>query len=1029
MLRVEPGELDVDRFRGLVERGREQLAAGDANNAASTLRSALAVWRGAPLADFSYEPFAQPAITELEESRLAALEERFEADLALGAHRELVGELAAAVERNPLRERPRAQLMLALYRCGRQAEALDIYQECRRTLAEELGLDPGPRLQELELGILGRDSSLDLPASTPVAAAATSGSSVPPLTGARPDRRRLRLVVVASVLLVGVLAAVLIAAGVGGKPMRSTIAANSVGAISPADGGIRASVPLGSSPSMLAAGGGAVWVTNYEAGTVSRIDTATRAAVDTIPVGSVPTGIAVGAGMVWVANNWGQTVSRIDPAVNRVVQTIPVGSNPSGVAVGEGSVWVANTNSQTLTRLDTVSGHVLHTIPLGANATGVAAGLRGVWVSDTVGGRVLRVDPQSNQVSQVINVGRGADAIAVGDGSVWVANSLDGTVSRIDPQTNAVAATIKVGEGPAAIAVDGGDVWVANQYAGTISQIDPATNTVGRTIAVGNRPAGIAVADGLVWLGTQAEATSHRGGTLTVLTTTPPGDLDPTADTADFLLWWANDGLTAYRRVGGSNSTQVVPDLAAWLPSPTDSGKTYTFQLRRGIRYSNGAPVRPEDFRRALERDLKLGPNPLTGDYFANVIGGAACAANPSHCDLSRGVVVDEQANTVTFHLVAPNPEFLNRLTLADADAVPADIPNHDIGHHPIPATGPYEIASITDAQTTLVRNPYFHEWSRAARPDGYPDKIILRTASSASAEVTAVEEGSADVAMDPPPTDLLGDVQTRFASQLHTVGALYEYSLILNTRVAPFNDIRVRQALNYAVDRAEVARIVGGGAQPTCQALTPWFTGYQRYCPYTLDPTPTGIWRAPDRAAARRLITASHTRGTPITIWLSYGAPRAAARYLVTLLDGLGYPARVRDVSTDPTGYARIADSRTKAQAFLFVNYAPYPSPSQLIEIYFGCKYFIPNSPLNGNVAEFCDANLDAQMRSALAAEAENSPDLAQLWGQADRTVSDDAPLVPLVIPTYTIFVSRRVGDYQAGASRGFLPDQLWVR
>ena len=149
-----------------------------------------------------------------------------------------------------------------------------------------------------------------------------------------------------------------------------------------------------------------------------------------------------------------------------------------------------------------------------------------------------------------------------------------------------------------------------------------------------------------------------------------------------------------------------MPDLAASLPSPTDNGKTYTFQLRRGIRYSNGAPVRPEDFRQALKRDLKLGPNPLTGDYFANVIGGAACMSNPSHCDLSRGVVVDDRANTVTFHLVAPNPEFLNRLTLSDADAVPAATPARDIGQHPIPATGPYEIASITPAQMHARSQP-----------------------------------------------------------------------------------------------------------------------------------------------------------------------------------------------------------------------------------------------------------------------------------------------------------------------------------
>ena len=1025
LLRVEPGELDVDRFRGLLEQGREQLAAGDPGEAASTLRSALAICRGPPLADFSYEPFAQSAIAELEELRLAALEERVEADLALGAHGELIGELTAAVGRDPLRERLRAQLMLALYRCGRQAEALDTYQEFRRKLSEELGLDPGPRLQQLELAILSRDFSLDLPPS----ATPTDGASVTPPSRTPRDRRRIGLALGASLLLVAALAVVVIAASVGGRPTPSRVTANSVGVIGPADGAIRAVVPLGFSPATLAAGDGALWVTDYEDGTVSRIDPATRAVVDTIPVGSWPTGIAVGAGAVWLANGVGQTVSRIDPAVNRVVQTIPVGSNPNGVAVGEGSVWVANTNSQTLTRVDAVKGAVLDTIALGADATGVVTGLGGVWVSDTVDGRVLRVDPQSDQVSQRINVGHGADAITVGKGSVWVANSLDGTVSRIDPQTNAVTATIAVGEGPTAIAAGGGGVWTANQYAGTISRIDPATNTVARRITVGNRPAGIAVAGGVVWLGTQAEATSHRGGTLTVLSSTPVGDLDPTADTGEFLLWWTGDGLTAYTRVGGSASAQVVPDLAASLPSPTDNGKAYTFQLRRGIRYSNGAPVRPEDFRQALRRDLRLGPNPLTGDYFANVIGGAACTANPSHCDLSRGVVVNDRANTVTFHLVVPNPEFLQRLTLADADAVPAVTPARDIGQHPIPATGPYEIASVTPARSTLVRNPYFHEWSRAARPDGHPDKIVVRLAKNASAEVTAVANGGADVAMDSPPAHRLAELRTRFASQLHVGTSLYENSLILNTRVAPFDDIRVRRALNYAVDRAEVARLIGSGAEPTCQTLTPYLNGYNRYCPYTLHPSPAGIWHAPDLATAQRLINASHTRGTPVTIWLPYGAPTAAGRYFVTLLKTLGYPARLRDVSTDPTGYAQVADSRTRAQAFLFLDFAPYPSASQLIDIYFGCRYFIPNSKLNGNIAEFCDPKLDANTRDALAGEADNSPDVGRLWAKADRTVTDDAPLVPLVVPRYIIFVSKRVGNFQTSASQGVLQDQLWVR
>ena len=178
-----------------------------------------------------------------------------------------------------------------------------------------------------------------------------------------------------------------------------------------------------------------------------------------------------------------------------------------------------------------------------------------------------------------------------------------------------------------------------------------------------------------------------------------------------------------------------------------------------------------------------------------------------------------------------------------------------------------------------------------------------------------------------------------------------------------------------------------------------------------------------------QRLINASHTRGTPVTIWLPYGAPTVAGRYFVRLLDRLGYPARLRDVSTDPTGYAQIADSRTKAQAFLFLNFAPYPSASQLIDIYFGCQYFIPNSKLNGNIAEFCDPRLDANARKALAAEASNSPDVGRLWAQTDRIVTDDAPLVPLVVPGYVVFVSKRVANFQASASQGLLQDQLWVR
>ena len=178
LLRVAPGELDLDEFTGLVERGRHALASGEPERAATVLREALGLWRGPPLADFAYEAFAQRAIARLEELKLGAIEERVEADLALGRHEQLVGELQGLVDRNPLRERLRGQLMLALYRCGRQAEALAVYQEFRQTLSGELGLEPSEGLQRLERSILVRDAALELAARPSVRLRAGEDGSV-----------------------------------------------------------------------------------------------------------------------------------------------------------------------------------------------------------------------------------------------------------------------------------------------------------------------------------------------------------------------------------------------------------------------------------------------------------------------------------------------------------------------------------------------------------------------------------------------------------------------------------------------------------------------------------------------------------------------------------------------------------------------------------------------------------------------------------------------------------------------------------
>jgi DNA-binding SARP family transcriptional activator len=160
-LQLDAGQLDAERFTALLAQGRAAMAAGAPHDASMLLRDALALWRGPPLADFAFDSFAQDEIARLEELRLAAVEERVDADLALGREEDLVAELEALVARQPLRERLRGQLMTALYRCGRQAEALEVYQDARRALVHELGLEPGRRLQKLEQAILQQDPSLD----------------------------------------------------------------------------------------------------------------------------------------------------------------------------------------------------------------------------------------------------------------------------------------------------------------------------------------------------------------------------------------------------------------------------------------------------------------------------------------------------------------------------------------------------------------------------------------------------------------------------------------------------------------------------------------------------------------------------------------------------------------------------------------------------------------------------------------------------------------------------------------------------
>jgi YVTN family beta-propeller protein len=1031
LIRVEPDQLDVARFERLVEQGRRALAAGNYARAAERLVEALALWRGPALGELAYEPFGRLEGERLEEQRVAALEERFDAELALGRHAALVAELETLTHGHPLRERLHGQLMLALYRSGRQAEALDIYRELRRHLRDELGLDPRPELQQLEQAILRQDPVLELRAPAHV-------DSAPRLLERTARARRLpsvakwrpvfRVVAVAGLVLASVAAVVVLVTGRSGHSL-GHVDANAVGAFDPATGKISAEVLLeGAAPAQVAAGSGSLWVVSPSSETVSRIDPATEHVVQTIDVGGGPSGIAYGGRAVWVANSLDGTVSRIDPGTNRVVATIPIGNIPTAVAAGFGSIWITNAGDLSVTRLDARTGRPLKTIPTGDVGRGIAVGPDAVWVSDDATGRVSRIDPRTNEVTDRVTAGSGASALAFGSGALWVANRLAGTVSRIDPHAAVEARVVPVGGAPSGMAIARGRVWVSDETGGRIVAIDPRRNDVVDTVTTGNRPLAITPAGGRMWAAVQAAPGAHRGGTLRVVWGFELDSLDPArcySSECGRILITTNDGLTAFKKAGGVDGTELVPDLATALPAARDGGRTYVFHLRRGIRYSNGRFVRPADVRYALERDFAL-RSPGGTALYNGIRGAAECIRTPGRCDLSAGVVADETANTITFRLVAPDPEFPEKLAHTAGSVIPVGTPKRETI---VPATGPYVIASYAPTrQLELQRNPRFHEWSAAAQPTGYPDEILWNYIGSADRQVTDVERGAADWAAGGLPAGRLPELRTQYASQLRSSYTPATQFLFMNTRVRPFDDIRVRRALNYAVDRRAVVRVVGGPdlAQPTCQVLPPSFPGYRRYCPYTLHPGADGTWHRPDLAKARRLITASGTRGMRITVWtIPYYA--RTVRYAVSLLRELGYRATLR-LAASTTYVAIVGNSRARAQIGWAAWGADYPRPSNFL-LQLTCRSFRPHSRANTNWAEFCDPKIDAEVKDAVSEQLTDPRAANERWASIDRDIVDEAPWVFLYTPKVTDLLSKRTGNYQANPQLGLLLDQLRVR
>jgi YVTN family beta-propeller protein len=825
-----------------------------------------------------------------------------------------------------------------------------------RWLASSAGKDPGPTALEREY-----------------------------LLAARVRVRRTRTLMAAgSLAMLGAIGALraLLATPAAGVHVDS----NSVAVIAPRTNSVIASVPVGVRPSELSIGGGALWVANLGDGTVSEIDLRTRRVIHTLATGTTAAatiaGATAGSGAIWTLDNNAHVrrVDLIDDSI-RTANVRPTGyaawvSGPDVTAAGVGGVWVI-TGHSSVARLNPNSGRRLDDIALGTYPTSLAVGDHAVWVSDGLEGTVSRIDLSSSAVTKTIPLSPGLTGIAVGAGGVWVTNTLDGTVTRIDPTTGRATNTIDVGQGPRGVAAGAGAVWVANSRAGTVSRIDPRLGQVVATIHVGQSPEDVSVVRGSVYVSVQAGgptfATSSGALTLRIVAPIDPlQSTDPAVGPSDAVLGEQLAYLTCatllnYPDRPAPEGTRLVPDVARAMPTLTNAGRTYTFMLRPGVRFSppSGAAVTAQAFKRAIERGL----NPKMGSYYgalvSDIVGARAYAAGRA----ATIVGVSARGLRLTIRLVAPAPDFLARISTDGFCAVPGDTPIDPKGVEGIPSAGPYYVARHVPGQSLLLaRNPNYS----GSRPRAVK-QIAVTVGIDGNAALHDVLYGTADYTLTVPPGAIGSLSRYGPASDAARVGGQqyfeepllgYHY-LAFNVHRPLFASAALRQAVNYALDRTALSSVDNAkdpvqGHRPAAQYLQPGMPGYQPAVIYPLG--------APDLARGRRL-----ARG-PIRHGVIYGYTLPPGPQLAQIvqadLAAIGIDMQIK-LFGKVSMFARLTRLGEPWDIALTGWGVDYPDPEDEVNTLFASSAIPPPNVPFGNGAQanfggFSNPAFDRRMRAA---------------------------------------------------------------
>ena len=494
-------------------------------------------------------------------------------------------------------------------------------------------------------------------------------------------------------------------------------------------------------------------------------------------------------------------------------------------------------------------------------------------------------------------------------------------------------------------------------------------------------------------------SSGKEGGTLSATYSAFPDYLDPA-------LSYQAEGWTAmyntyiplltYAHANGQEGSVVIPGLAKSLPKISDGGKTYTLELRPGLKYSNGKPVKASDFTFAVERLFKVNSG---GSPFYTDIVGAEKFAETKQGGIP-GIEADDKTGKIVIHLVKPRGTFTNELALMFVAPVPPDTPDTNQTPTPPPATGPYVITKSEPGQGwSYERNPYWEKANAKAMPDlpsGHMDKINVTVVRNPSTQVNDIEQGRFDWMQAPPPPDRYPEVKAKYeGTQFRVEDTISTYYFWMNVNKPPFDDLKVRQAINYAVDPAALERIYVGALSGTQQILPPGMPGYEKFELYPHD-----------MAKAKQLIAEANPADRDITVWGDDESENeAAVTYYQDVLEKLGFNTTLKILGDN--FFTVIGNQSTPDLDTGWVDwFQDYPHPNDFFQPLLAGESILPNN--NANLAEIDIPEFNKKI--AKLGEEKLGPEQEAEYAALDKGYMEQAPWAPYGNRTVSTFVSSAV-------------------